>query len=490
MRVVSEIAKADDEFDAGITVLMDRMECNFARFAQFCRSFAGGTSVALSRIARLCIVRAGDNPVNRTKTFLQLVCVSLCIGAGGVAQAATYYVSTSGNNGNSCSAAQNSGSPKQTLNDAVGCLAAGDTLLVRGGTYNESLINPSLASGSSWTNKVRIAAYPNGCAASCEVVWMAPSSGTRLLQLTGNQQYIEFDGINMDSRNQTEVTVSLSTGSGANHIRLQYSEIIGSPRSGYCANICGGESSEFIHIVIHGGGNGGGCGSACANAGLYTGGSNNLIDGCDIYDVSMEAIQIYNGSGGTPTNNVIRNCRIHDNVRSGDNNPGARIAGILLAGNNNQIYNNLIYRNGIAAGNGAAINIYNGSGNVIYNNAIYDNVNYGIKLDPGAAGTIVRNNIVYMSGYGDYANNGSGTTEDHNLFSVDPQFVNSAVYDLHIRATSPAKDSGTTISTVKTDFDGVSRPQGSGYDIGPFEYHPLNSASAPQAPSGIRIVTN
>ena len=36
-----------------------------------------------------------------------------------------YYVSTSGNDANSCATAQNIATPKRTINNAVGCLSAG-----------------------------------------------------------------------------------------------------------------------------------------------------------------------------------------------------------------------------------------------------------------------------------------------------------------------------------------------------------------------------
>src|SRR3954464_13791077 len=94
--------------------------------------------------------------------------------AGHKAYAATYYVSPSGSNGNSCAQAQSASTPKFTLNASMSCLSGGDTLLVRGGTYNEALSNV-IPSGSSWSSKVRIAAYPG------ETVWMAPTSGTSVV---------------------------------------------------------------------------------------------------------------------------------------------------------------------------------------------------------------------------------------------------------------------------------------------------------------------
>ena len=88
----------------------------------------------------------------------------------------TYYVSTSGSDGRSCAQAQSQSTPKLTLNNAVGCLRAGDTLFVRGGVYEEWLL-VNVPSGTSWSNKVRIAALPG------ETVWLRPYSGPHVREL-------------------------------------------------------------------------------------------------------------------------------------------------------------------------------------------------------------------------------------------------------------------------------------------------------------------
>ena len=66
-------------------------------------------------------------------------------------------------------------------------------------------------------------------------------------------------------------------------------------------------------------------------------------------------------------------------------------------GNNNQIYNNLIYTSGVGD-YGDGILVYYGYGNRIYNNTIYNNTQSGINLSGNASGTEVRNNIVYAAG--------------------------------------------------------------------------------------------
>jgi len=116
--------------------------------------------------------------MNSVQRFLVVLFVMGGVCSGGVADAATYYVSTNGSDGRSCSEAQSPSSPMRTLNNATACLSAGDTLYLRGGVYDESLYvneyNPrrgGMASGTSWGNKVRIAAYPGDGA-----VWLRPLS--------------------------------------------------------------------------------------------------------------------------------------------------------------------------------------------------------------------------------------------------------------------------------------------------------------------------
>src|SRR5689334_5481480 len=100
---------------------------------------------------------------------------SVCF--GGVADAAIYHASTGGSVGTSCVQAESVSTPKRTLNNAAGCLRARDTLYLRGGVYDEGLwVNVWEAigytlSGTSWGNKVRIAAYPGDAA-----VWLRPLS--------------------------------------------------------------------------------------------------------------------------------------------------------------------------------------------------------------------------------------------------------------------------------------------------------------------------
>jgi hypothetical protein len=55
--------------------------------------------------------------------------------------------------------------------------------------------------------------------------------------------------------------------------------------------------------------------------------------------------------------------------------------------------------------------------------------------------------------------------------SADPSFITFAGdADLHLTATSPCIDQGTSLGAPTSDADGRSRPQGAGFDIGAYEY--------------------
>src|SRR4029450_9030765 len=54
---------------------------------------------------------------------------------------ATYHVSPSGSDSTSCNVAASPSSPRQTINAGAACLAPGDTLQIKDGTYPEYLSN-------------------------------------------------------------------------------------------------------------------------------------------------------------------------------------------------------------------------------------------------------------------------------------------------------------------------------------------------------------
>jgi len=83
------------------------------------------------------------------------------------------------------------------------------------------------------------------------------------------------------------------------------------------------------------------------------------------------------------------------------------------------------------------------------------------------SGCVVRNNLAT-----DFQSASTGVTEDHNITvtTLGTHFVNPGGYDLHLLATSPAIDKGSSQLAPKTDIEGTPRPQGSAVDVGAYEW--------------------
>ena len=65
-----------------------------------------------------------------------------------------------------------------------------------------------------------------------------------------------------------------------------------------------------------------------------------------------------------------------------------------------------------------------------------------------------------------------GTPYIHDIWGINPLFVNPDIGDFHLQAESSAIDVGAILKNVTNDLDGVLRPQGNGFDIGPYEHIP------------------
>ena len=273
----------------------------------------------------------------------------------------------------------------------------------------------------------------------------------------------------------------------ANYIRFINCEVKNAPHQGFSV---AGTGHEFINCDVHDNGI-----SDFAH-GFYYGGDTGLIEGCTIHNNAGWGMTLYSqGNPGVVHDNVIRNNRIYDNAAVGARGPGIHLGG----GANNQAYNNVIYGNngGIQVAYGGTIDT------LIYNNTIFDNnagTNNaaGISIDATystATDTIIKNNIIYSHNRGVIVETGSptGTVTSNNL-TTDPLFVNSAQLDFHLGESSTAIDAGELVIGAPDDFDdfdGNLRYQGSGYDIGAYEFTGLPIDNVPPAaPIDVTIASN
>ncbi|PYV20952.1 MAG: hypothetical protein DMG24_21075, partial [Acidobacteria bacterium] len=139
---------------------------------------------------------------------------------------------------------------------------------------------------------------------------------------------------------------------------------------------------------------------------------------------------------------------------------------------NNTLFDNL--SGAIVVGNDVSTDDYT----AVNNNIAYNNTR-GIS-EEGTTGThnVYQNNLVGQNSQGDWLlQNGLMPT---GTVSANPQFVNytgDSKGDYHLKSTSPAIDAGTSNDAPAYDYDGNSRPQGSAWDMGAYEFAGSSSVS-------------
>jgi hypothetical protein len=169
------------------------------------------------------------------------------------------------------------------------------------------------------------------------------------------------------------------------------------------------------------------------------------------------------------------------------------------------VSNNISYNN---VGNGLYTNHGTSGGVTFVNNLSFANLEYGVGVNGSLSGSVVANNILIGNGLAavktwsstsntQITNNimfsnastvlKDGSATEQGTISSDPQLVNyqaqpSGTVDYNnyqLKAGSPAIDKGTTTNAPKIDFNGGTRPQGNGIDIGPFEYGATGGSPQP-----------
>lgn len=178
----------------------------------------------------------------------------------GLANAATYWTNqTSGSDGNGCnsSASPLTTTAKASIAAGIGCLSAGDTLMIRAGTYIEA-INDTLPSGLNSSAKTTIQAY-NGE----HVVWRtgitSTTSTTPVLNIVANSNIIIGPDIHFENNGTRSVIIVRQSTSNAcdknsntiTGITITGNAFTNNGHCGYANNCAGTPSSVNLSRIIH-----------------------------------------------------------------------------------------------------------------------------------------------------------------------------------------------------------------------------------------------
>jgi len=386
--------------------------------------------------------------------------------SGGSAQAATYYVSTSGNDSNPGT----QGSPFRHISKAASvAMQAGDTVVVMDGIYdNEGAVAP----------KYVVTMYYSGTAGQ-PITFKAQNRGKAIL----------------DSMNSSTTTTCDGASAYFNLYRASFIVIQGFVIQRGCDE--GIHSNDTAHDIVikqneirnianHT------ATDQIGRDGIYLNSSeyNFTFDGNIFHDIGRTGgtSQLHFDHGiyahaqhVTITNNIFFNM-----------NRGWSIQ--LADGANNWLVANNTFAFGNANGEAGQIMWWGNNANINIRNNIFYNPNSSAMTQYAATitGCVFDHNLVYPVSVILSSTAGCTMTSDITGSGGNPGFVNAstAPYDFHNQLGGAGIDAGITLGAVPQDFDGTSRPQGSSTDIGAYEYGAAASAPAISAVAVSGVTSN
>lgn len=379
------------------------------------------------------------SPASRHSRSVLLPLAVLLLGQ--LASAATYYVATVGSDSNPGTLA----APFLTLQQGVNRAVAGDTVILRDGTYGH--VNSVTGGDSSGNEYAPVVLYNSGTPGAWITI-KAEHKGAAVLDCEMlcdsyinlyNASYILIQDL-VITRGYKE---AVHSNDAAHHITLRGN------RFEYIAN-----RSTSTTLGLDG---------LYANPNCH----DFIIDGNVFHDIGRTNVNwldhgLYlHGSNYTIINNIFYNIPHGWSIQTADG-----LSNVLIANNT------FAFPNG--GGQDGQIMLWNTQSNLtIRDNIFYSPQNYAItRYTSSVAGCSIDHNLVY--GVSGMMADSSGCALGTNQIGVNPSFVNasSAPFDFHVQAGGPGIDTGMNLAAVSTDFDLNARPQGSAADIGAFEYVP------------------
>lgn len=326
---------------------------------------------------------------------------------------AVFYVSPTGSDASPGTSDQ----PWRTLGKAAATLTAGQTALLRAGTYPEA--TTITRSGTS-TAPITFRGAPGETAVLTGRVKVTAS----WVRLSG----LRFVG--GTAANPGDVLIYVS---GGDNVEISDSELRGAGMSAIYVGDPGNgaDNVQFLRNYVHDNGT-----HAQLDHGIYYGtGRGGLIAGNVFARNIAYGVQIYpNADNVVLTQNTI--------VANGK-------SGVVVGGESTTSDGNLIVDNVIASNREGGIRAYWGG--------------------PVGTGNVARGNVLW-NGSGDLPTGSAaaGIAFVDNL-SANPLFASPAADDYRLQAGSPAVDRGAAGASLETDLVGATRPAGAAPDAGAYE---------------------
>jgi len=393
--------------------------------------------------------------------------VQLRFGEAGAASS-TLYVDE-GNPNCSDGGSGSSTQPFCTIGAAASRAAAGQTVAVSPGTYDENVTLPR--SGTS-TAPIAFVAVDGG-----DVVIRGGTHGFTL----SNRSWIEIDGFTIRDTTDDGIYVS-----GGSHVTIDGNRITGAgqPVSGKIGNgirLSGTTDSTVSDNVVDHNSDTGIFVSSGATGVTVT--RNQCFENAREYTRAAAGIELYDSDGNVVSFNVA-----HDNEDSG--------VGLRGGSSGNLVVGNVVYANG-----DHGIDLSNASSNRVVSNSVYKNTTSGINAEGSSTSTTLANNVSVDNGvnsprssgnirvdstatsgtsldfdlvdlggsgtmivwgsksYGSLASFRSATGQEQHGIEADPEWEAPASGDFHLTSGSPAVDSADSDASGETTIDADGNPR-------------------------------